>query len=94
MKSRELTFGIATGTKNEYENQIVNIALVINYHIFPLGKNGKTISQRRIFGSMWIFISRISGSLIGTDTVTYIELHTKYLALFGIKRVIKFLCLA
>lgn len=70
MKSRELTF-IATGTKNEYENQIVNVVLVINCHIFSLGKNGKTISQRRIFGSMWIFISRISGFLIGTDSYSY-----------------------
>lgn len=46
---------------------MVNVVFVNSCHIIPLGKDGKTISQSRIFGSMWIFISRISDSLIGTD---------------------------
>lgn len=71
---------------------MVNVVLVNSCHIIPLGKNGKTASQSRISDSVWIFISRISGSLIGTQTVTYIEIHNKYLALFGKRSVTKFLC--
>lgn len=45
----------------------MNVGLVNSCHIILLGKDGKTISPSRIFGSVWICISRISGSFTGTD---------------------------
>lgn len=52
MKSRELPLAIGTGTRSECENQMVTVVLVDSCHIIPLGKDGKTISQSKVFGSV------------------------------------------
>lgn len=52
MKGRELSLANITGTRSECENQIANVVLVNSCHIIPLGKDGKTISQRKTFGSV------------------------------------------
>lgn len=67
MKNRWLSLSSVTGTRNKCGSQMDECSLCSQVSHNSPGKGCNPISQSRLFGFVWVFISRISLISIGNS---------------------------